>query len=218
MGMNLNELAKSNKGSGGDRPKPKAGSQAARVVHVVDLGVQPRKPYMGKEKKPARMVWVNFELPNDKFDFKGEGKLEPHRISTAPMTASNDPKAALYKLMNSLDPQGMLAGDLTKLVNTPCLVTVVYNKQPLPDGSTAVYANLSQVIQYPDSIPVPVPPLSIEGGSFSFDSPDIKVWESLPSFIQEKIKGALNFKGSAVEKMLQEAQAAQPAVDAKAPY
>lgn len=205
--LNINTLAGPNKAKGA-RPLPKAGTQAARIVHVVDLGVQARAAFKGQERAPKRMVWINFELVNDKADFKGEGKLEPHRISPRDFAVSTDSKAAITKLLSSLDPENTFAGDLTKLVNLPCLVVIVYNKYKNPDGTETTFANINQVSPVPQGFAVPE--LSGSSNFFSFDEPDAEVYQTLPKFIQDKIVGALNYGGSAAEKMVKSLENTTP--------
>lgn len=199
MSLMISQLAGS---KGGPRVLPKQGLQAARVVQVVDMGVQSRKPYKGAERPAKRSLWISFELVNDKADFKGDGTLEPHRISPQLMAFSTDPKSAIYKLLASIDPQGELKGDASKLVNRPVLVNVIYNKQNAPDGSEVTYANIGTVT--PPMEGQTIPKLSTPGVVFLFDAPDLKVYNSLPKFIKEKLTTALNFSGSALDKLLKE--------------
>jgi hypothetical protein len=48
----------------------------------------------------------------------------------------------------------------------------------------------------------PVPALSSPAVVFSFDNPTPEAWATLPSFIKDKIKAALNYRGSKVETMV----------------
>lgn len=183
------------------RPLPKSGTQAARLISVVGLGRQERPPYQGQEKAPADMIWINFELVNDKYERDGE-KVN-HRISPRNMVISTDPKAALAKLVNSLDPENNFKWDLEKLLNLPCLVSVAHAKvtKAGPDGKPQenTYANFVSALPAPEGLPVPeasVPPLV-----FNFDDPTEEGYKSLPKFIRDRLKSAVNFKGSKVEQL-----------------
>ena len=66
-----------------------------------------------------------------------------------------------------------------------------------------------------------VAPLVNDQTVFSLDNPDAEVFNSFPDFLQEKIKGNINFEGSLLEATLTGgAVAAQPAVQEPAvnPY
>ena len=64
MTFNANKVA-----TGGSKFTPAApvevGTYPARLVQLIDLGVQPRKPYQGQEKDPIQMIWVTYELTNE---------------------------------------------------------------------------------------------------------------------------------------------------------
>ena len=48
------------------RPDPVAvGTYPARLVQVIDLGVQPRRPYKGEPKEPIHMVRTTYELTTE---------------------------------------------------------------------------------------------------------------------------------------------------------
>lgn len=198
--MNINNL-----GSGKpavQRIIPKPGTQAARLLYIADVGIQPRKAFQGQEKSPVRKLWLCWELVQSLFDYNG--KQVPHRISTADLTASNDPKSALSKLMINMDPANVYGGDFEKLLGTPCLITVVHNKVRNKDGIEVTYANIGGVMPAPDGFPVPE--LTDRPGLFDFFTPSVDVAVSLPKFVRDKITSALNFRDSPAEKIWPEVE------------
>lgn len=188
--MNIKDL--SSKKPMSDRPLPKVGTQGARLLHIVDVGIQPRKPFQGQEKAPCRKIWFNFELVQSLFDYNG--RQVPHRIATADINASNDPKSALVKLLSGLDPADTAKGDLGLLLGKPYLVTVVHNKV-----GDRTYANFAGAMPAPDGFDLPQ--LSDKPGLFDYYKPDVDVLVSLPKWIREKIQSALNYKDSPTEKI-----------------
>lgn len=193
MSLKVSSIAKT---PSGPRYLPKAGTVPARILSVVDLGVQERKPFQGKPKDPARQVSVTFELPNDKFEYNGE--MVPARISPKIFNVSMDPKSALFKFMQSVDPSNSKDGDLEQYPNTPCLVTIVHNTVKV-DGQDRTYANVTGVMPAPDGFPVPE--LSSEPFVFSFDAPTLEAYSLCPRYLRELISSAVNFEGSAAEEI-----------------
>lgn len=196
MSLNINEAGSAK--DFGPRPLPRVGTQAARIWAVADIGVQERLPFQGQEKKPDRMLWVGVELPKDTFDLNG--KQVPHRISPRVFTFSNDPKAALFKFLKSVDPQDEFKGDLEKLLGLGILATVVHAKVTGADGVTNTYANFAGASLPPEGFPIPElsePPVLFTMKDATEDS-----YKRLPPFIREKIQKAINYKGSKVEEIV----------------
>lgn len=187
------------------RPMPKAGSHPARVMHVVDLGLQARKPFKGVEKGPARQVWVNFELVNSEFQMEGE--TVRHRVSTRPMSVVSGENAAITKFLSSIDPSGNIGKSLDKLANSPCLVNIVHVKG-VGENADKTYANLTGATPVPEGFPVKE--LSVAPAVFSFDTPTYEAYSVLPPFVQDWIKGSLGFKGSRVEPIANKVDAERP--------
>jgi hypothetical protein len=199
----MNQMIASAPATRKEYPVAKAGNQPARVIHVVDLGVQKRE-WNGEVKEPARQLFLNFELVNDEFEMDGE-KMR-HRISPRPYNVFNDQKAALTKLLKVIDPQGELQGDLSKLANMAVFIQVIHNKK-IKDGKEIVYANCGQI-----SLPIegyPVKELSQKAVVFSFDNPTVEDFKALPRFLQEKLKQAVNYPGSKVEAVVKQFEAEQ---------
>ncbi|MGI0010131.1 MAG: phage replication initiation protein, NGO0469 family [Nitrosopumilaceae archaeon] len=201
MSLNLNDApANSNKSI--DRALPKAGSQPARIAQVIDLGVQPRPAFKGKEKSPVHQVFINFELVNDEYEF--EGKKIKHRIGPKPFNVVSKSSemydnSAIAKFLKAIDPNDSIKGSLPELLDKPCLATIVHN-EGMGKYAGRKFANLTQVMLAPEGFPIGG--LSTPAVVFSFDNPTEDAWKAMPDFLKNKIKTALNYRGSKVEALV----------------
>jgi hypothetical protein len=199
-----------------------AGNYLARLAQVIDLGLQPQNPYKGTEKPPVHMINVTYETVSDFCkDDKGEDMLDkPRWISEDfPLYSLNADKAKSTLRMKGIDPSNELEGDWGAALGWPCTVTVVHNvsKTATDDaGNPRVYANIGSVT--PPMKGIEIPELVNEMVSFDLDVPDMKVFNGLPQFLQDKIKGNLNFAGSPLATLIggpaAPAPADEPEVDA----
>jgi hypothetical protein len=204
MSLDLNAVPRSNRPAV-DRPLPKAGAQPARVAQVIDLGVQPRAAFKGKEKSPVPQVLVNLELVTDEYEVEGKKvkhRLAPKAFNIVSRSSEMYGNSAIAGFLNDIDPSDTVKGKLMELADKPCLATVVHVAGTgKHQGRT--FANISRVMQPPEGYPVPA--LSTPAMVFSFDTPSVEAWKSIPKFVQDKIKSALNYKGSKVEEMVKTA-------------
>lgn len=199
--MLLNEMQGSAKKH--DYPLAKAGVQPARIVHVVDLGVQKRE-WQGEVKTPARQLFINIELVNDEYEVNGEKRRQ--RVSPRPFNVLTDEKAALTKFLKSIDPANAIAGDLTKLANLPIMASVIHNKR-VKNGQEVTYANYGGGLPAPEGFPIKE--LLTPALVFSYDEPTAEAYKELPNFLKDKIKAAVNFTGSKVETIVKAVEAAE---------
>jgi hypothetical protein len=201
MSLDLNTAVQSNVNRV-ERPLPKAGPQPARVAQVIDLGVQPRAPFKGKEKSPVPQVLVNLELVANEYEQDGKKirhRLAPKAFNIVSRNSEMYSNSAIASFLAAIDPTDSVQGKLTELVDKPCLATVVHVAGTgKHQGRT--FANISLVMSPPEGYPVPA--LSSPAVVFSFDNPTPEAWATLPSFIKDKIKAALNYRGSKVETMV----------------
>ena len=201
MSIDLNDVP-SNEKPRVERTLPKAGVQPARVSQIIDLGVQARLPFKGKEKSPVRQVLVNHELVTDEYEF--EGKKYRHKIALKPFNIVSRSSemygnSAIAGYLSSIDPKDTSGGKLEALADLPCLATVVHVKGTgKHEGRT--FANITTVMQPPENYPVPA--LLSPAVVFSFDAPTEESWAAIPEFIQNKIKNAVNYRGSKVEELV----------------
>ena len=178
-----------------------AGNYLARLVQVIDLGMQEQRPYQGQEKPPAYEVMLTYELGTEfvKDENGNDQEDKPRWISeTLPLRSLQQDLAKSTKRIKALDPKMACAGDLAAMVGLPCTVTVVTN--PDKKDPTKVYTNVGNVT--PPMKGIPVPELVNEAKVFDLDEPDMEIFGSLPEWLQDKIKGNLEFQGSNLQKVL----------------
>lgn len=178
------------------------GTYPARVVRVLDLGLQPQVDYATKEpKKPQHMISVTYELV-DVFMVDEEGndiEDKPRWIADKdfPLHPLSSDLATSTKRMNAIDPNNSTEGDWSQVISFPCMVTVGNYKRN--DGGTG-----EKVLNVTAARPrdaARMPELKNEGKFFDLDNPDIEFFNSLPKWVREKIQGNLNYQGSALQKL-----------------
>ena len=200
MGLNANNVPRTGKIT----PAIEAGAYPARLVQVIDLGLQPQRPFEGKEKEPAFMMATTYEM-SDEFMKDEDGqdmKDKPRFVSEDfPLFSLDQEKAKSTKRYLSLDPNRVHGGDWVKLLGTPATVALVVNKSAKGNE----YNNVVGVGAMRPKDVEKLPALVNEPKFFDLDDPDIAVFMSLPKFIQERIKTNLNFKASKLEALLEEA-------------
>jgi hypothetical protein len=201
MALNATKVAMAT----GNRKKQagvEAGNYIARLVQVIDMGLQEQRPFKGEAKPPAHEVMFTYELCTEFMkDEDGEDMEDkPRWISeTFPFHNLKADLAKSTKRIKAIDPKLVHGGDLPEMVGLPCTVTVVNNvnkKDP-----SKVYVDVGNVT--PPMKGILVPELKNEPRLFDLDEPDMEVFESLPEWIQEKLKGNLNYAGSPLQTALE---------------
>ena len=179
------------------------GTCPARLVQIIDLGLQAQRAFQGKEKPPANEIMLTYELV-DEFMKDEEGndiEDKPRWISeTLPFFGLFADKAKSTKRYFALDPNNDHDGDFAKLIGIPCNVTVVNNSV-----GDKTYDNVAAVTTMRERDAAKCPDLVNPPKVFDVDAPDMEVFNSLPEWVRDKIKGNLNFKGSALEKLVGDA-------------
>lgn len=197
--------AKKAKGGGGgnkvEQPPIENGTYPARVVQVLDLGVQAQQPYQGKEKPPVQMINITYEFL-DEFCVDEDGNEmedKPRWLSEDfPLYNLEADRAKSTQRYLALDPKVEKDGDFTKLVNTPCLVTVVQNPGKGKNAGK-IYTNVGGLSTMRPKDAEKAAELVNPPKVFDLDEPDMEVFGSLPEWLQEKIKGNLEFNGSPLD-------------------
>lgn len=191
-------------GNGKKQPVLDIGTYPARVVRIIDLGLQNQRPFKGQEKPPAHEIMLTYELL-DAFMVDDEGnELEdkPRWISeTFPLHNLSAELAKSTKRYMALDPNMDFDGDFTKLIGCPCNVTVVHG-QGKGKNLGKVYENIGSVTGMRDKDAKRAPELVNEGLFFTLDEPDMETFGKFPQWLQEKIKTNLEFPGSPLEAAL----------------
>ena len=195
--------AKTAAGGGGKRDVMEAGTYPARLVQVVDLGLQPQRPFQGQEKVPAQEILLTYEFLDEFMkDEDGEDILDKPRWLSENfvlhnLRAERAKSTARYK---GLDPAGAAEGDFSRLLETPVMVTVMVN--PSKKDPTRLYENVQAVAPMRDKDARKAPPLVNSAVFFDLDAPSLEAWEKLPTWLQDRIKGNLEFNGSKLQKMI----------------
>lgn len=213
MGLNAAKI----KGNGAERieqPNIEPGTYPGRLVQIIDLGLQPQRPYKGQDKPPAHEIMLTYELV-DEFMVDKEGNPvedKPRWISeTLPFHGLFAEKAKSTQRYFALDPTKAAEGDFAKLIETPVNITIINN--PGKDGK--IYDNVATISTMRAKDANNCPPLVNPAKVFDSSTPDVEVFNSLPQWIQDKIKGNLNYEGSALQKLLEGGKKDKPAPQPK---
>lgn len=198
--MALNARKVKSVAKGPQQEAMEAGTYPARVVQVIDFGVQEQRPYKGVSKPPAQMVYLTYEFL-DEFckDEGGEDQEDkPRWLSEQFSLLSLEADLATStKRYRALDPDEDFGGDFTQLVGAPCMVTINQYE------SKGVMRNgVSSVAPMRPKEAAKAPELVNPPKVFLIDAPDLEIFKSLPDWMQDKIKEGLEFKGSATDEAL----------------
>ncbi len=187
-----------------EQPLLDIGTYPARVVQIIDLGLQPQMPYMGQEKDPQHEIMVGYELV-DSFMVNEKGEEmedKPRWISESfPFHNLSADLAKSTKRYMALDPTMAFDGEWPKLIGAPCEVTVGH-KPGKGKNVGKTYINVTNVAPMRAAKAAKCPELKNPPILFLLDEPDGETWQKLPDWIKERLKGNLNFRGSPLEAML----------------
>ena len=204
MPLNANKIKSEGKGNRVEQEVLEAGAYKARLVQIIDLGLQPQRPFDGKEKEPAYKISITYELL-DEFMVDEEGnELEdkPRWISEEINVFSLDAdRAKSTQRYKAIDPDVEHGGDFSKLLGEPCMVTIV-NNPGKGKNAGRTFANVSGISQMRAKDASKAPELVNAATFLDLDEPDLDVFEKLPDFMKDKITSNLEFKGSALDKIL----------------
>lgn len=188
-----------------------AGTYPARLSRVLDLGVQPQQPYQGQEKAPAHRISTAYEFV-DAFMLDEDGNEmedKPRWISEDfPLNPLASDLAKSTKRYLALDPQQEHGGDWSLLLGQPCMVTIAVN---VSKASGKSYNKITNVTVARPRDAAKMPELKNEPLFLDLDNPDLEVFNKLPEWQQNLIKGNLKYAGSPLERALNgEAPVKQP--------
>ncbi|MGJ8839468.1 phage replication initiation protein, NGO0469 family, partial [Salmonella enterica subsp. enterica serovar Kentucky] len=175
-----------------------------RIVQVIDLGLQPQRAWEGQEKPPAQSLMVTYEF-TDEFmkDDEGNDILDkPRWLSEEfPLRSLDSDLAKSTKRYKALDPNEDHDGDWSALVGMPCMVTVV-NTEGKGKNAGRTFNNIGGVSAMRSRDAERTAELVNPPKILDLDEPDMEIFNSLPEWLQDKIKANLEFKGSALDKAL----------------
>jgi hypothetical protein len=214
MGLNANNVKSTSKSRPQNVLEP--GSYPCRVLQVVDLGIQPQRPYKGEEKDPKQEILVVYEFA-DEFVLDEEGNEDPTKprviSENLPLYNLSQEKANSTKRYNALDPEGKHGGEFGELVGTPCNVLVT-TKEGTGAHAGKTFTNVSGISAMRAKDATKAPPLVNQPVVFEIDQPSMEDWENLYPWVQDKVKGALNFQGSVLDNTLSGKEEAPSAPEA----
>lgn len=212
MAINAKEVKYAKKGK--DQPALEAGTYPARLVQVIDMGIQEQRAYDGKEKPPAQEIRVTYEFL-DEFMKDDDGNVledKPLWLSENFVLHRLDSELAKStKRYFALDPDASKAnGDWGKLVGQPVMVTIVQN--PGKDKNAGrIFNKITNISAMRQKEADKAPALKKEGKIFNFDdAASVDIMLTLPEWLQDTIKKALNWEGSKAAKALAERGDAAP--------
>lgn len=213
MAINANKVPST---GGGFRQEPlEVGPYDARIVRVIDLGLQ-EMSFRGESKDPARKISVTYELL-DEFMVDEDGAVQedkPRFLSEEmPLYSLGADRAKSTIRYLALDPQQVHKGDWEQLINTPCVVTVV-NNPGRGKNEGRVFNNVGNISPMRAKNAENAPPLVNAAQFFDLESPDMEIYDSQPDFLKEKIQANLEFQGSALQVALGGVPAADTGGDA----
>ena len=205
--LNTNQSKNAGGSSGSSAPKLEPATYPARLVVVADLGLQPQRPWQGEEKPPAYEILTTYELVDEFMnDEDGETLLDKQRwlsesFPLYPLASERAKSTVRYK---ALDPSGIGEGDWGKLISIPCLVTTV-NNPGKGKNAGKVFVNIANVAAMRAKDRENVPALINRPVVFDMDEPELNAFDQLPQWVQDKIKGGLEYPGSKLHDLLKEA-------------
>ena len=183
--------------SGPKAPLVDVGAYPARLQGVVDLGIQPQS-YAGETKTPKNEIWTTYEL-SDEFMPGEDGEPDENKprwfSERLALNNLDSDLAKSTKRYYALDPNEDAEGDWSKLIGNPVTVAMTVNGEYNNIGATSAMRP-KEAAKLPELVNPP--------RLFSMDEPDVEVFLSLPQFVQDWIKGGLEFEGSKLDKLLKD--------------
>lgn len=202
MALNARKLPSTGGGPKADPIEP--GSYPARLVQVIDLGLQKQRPYKGEDKKPAYELMVTYELVDEFMkDEDGEDLIDKPRwlSETFPFFSLDADRAKSTQRYYALDPEEKEEGNWAELLETPCMVNVIQN-QGSGKNAGKVFNNVASITTMRPKEANRLAPLVNPTKYLDLDSEDVETFLSLPQFVQDKIKEGLEFEGTLLARTL----------------
>ncbi len=187
-------------------PPLEPGGYPGRLVQVIIMGIQPSRPYKGEPKPPRLMMRNTYECLDEflKDDEGDDIEDKPRWLSEEiPFMSLKADLATSTKRYYALDPEGSADGDWLKLLGAPCIINVI-NKASTKPGETRVFENIASISAMRPKEAAKAPALKNPTLAWDFYNPDVEVFKNFPEWIQERIKNAVDYPGSALEAALGE--------------
>lgn len=203
--MALNAKKVKNPSNKPQQPVMEAGTYPARLVQLIDLGVQAQEPYQGKEKSPVHMIYTTYEFV-DEFMVDEDGnpdETKPRWLSEKfPFYSLEADKAKSTQRYNALDPQCVHDGEWPELIAAPVMVTVGTQTTKSGPNAGKEYNKILSTSSVRAKEASRMAELVNEPKVFLLDDPDIDVFLSLPEWLQKEIKANLDYDQSLLQQRL----------------
>ena len=210
------QSAPTGEGSGQYRPLLDAGMYNARILRVIDLGLQPGSQ---QYPEPKPKMEIEFEL-QDEFMCDKEGKAIEGvpAVFSMEFSYSEDgyigDKSNLYKLYMAIDPEMNLSPE--EWLGLPISVMLITKKRKSGKHAGEEYSNVSAVAPMKQKDKDRVTPLVGKPAFFDLSAPDMDVWATLTKgnqyAQQDKIKAGLAYGTTPLPALLGE-PAPEPKTD-----
>lgn len=168
-----------------------AGNYIARCYQMIEIGTV-QEAFQGQNKQ-LKKVRIGWELPEETRVFSQEKGEQPFVISQE-YTLSMHEKATLRKMLASWRGKDFTEDeaksfDVTKLIGATCMLNVIH--KPSKTDPTRIYEQIGSVSPLPKS--VKCPPQVNKTILLEYDTFNNELFESLPDFIKDKMKGSLEY-------------------------
>jgi len=182
-------------GGGGNKQICPEGAHVARCYQIIDLGTAEQGgEFPGKKRK----IQFLFETPHETAVFNEDIGEQPFYVRSM-YTLSMNEKATLRKhiqswIGKSMDDKEAAQFNVFSLLGKPCMVNVVHSHK-----GENTYANISSLMPLPKGMVCPDAVNTLV--AFTPSQPDMDVFASLPTFIQDKIKESDEFQNYMAQGM-----------------
>lgn len=209
MGFKPKQVAQNNSRQDLKSPVLDSGNYPARLVQLIDLGIQPN--YFDKDKVNHEVMFTyelvsEFCLDKDDNEVKDKPRWISERINfvdlpigVSPVDVYNDQFRAKSKMVQrakAFDPKGEKEFDFSEMLSDCCTVTIVQKKKK--DGD--LRNDVGSIT--PPMKGMTIPELVNPPKFLNLEAPDLEIFKSLPEWLQGVITGNLQYKGSPLERML----------------
>lgn len=179
------------------------GNYFCRIAQVIDLGLHHKESWDAAtktfvkemDKAPVQMIMVTYEFTTEFMKDEQGNELEdkPRWLSeTFALHPLRVELATSTKRYNAIDTKGEFGGDWSLLLGAPCTVTIAHKKSGKAKiGSVA-----------PPMKGMPVPELKNPPKMLDLSEPDLEIFQSIPVWLQDRIKDNLEYNGSPLQKLL----------------
>lgn len=171
------------------RTLPPAGTFLARVVKVIYIGTI-KTQWQGVEKEVPK-IQITWELPTETHVFR-EGEAARPFVISQEYTHSMGPKSNLRPITESiigtkLSDEEAYGFDHDELLGIPCQVTIIHDEKE--SGTWEKVTSVSPLLKG-----ITCPPQVNPSKVLSFDKWNEELFNSLPSFVKNKIISSKEYK------------------------